>query len=221
MRQSELKAKCFLGLALVLALGGAPAAEAGDFTLGFKAWSPSFSAANLDGDTDLFPGVYFLWAVNDRLRISAGYLEGEVDFTFTGSTTSGSIEEVDSDLVVGWSFPKLDVGVGYRFTEFTTTLEPSAGLHVTSAGPMVYLGGGDLFGPHRWGYYWGVAYMFEDMDDDDGAQEHINGEAGLRWESRKNLSILVGYRHKEYSGEGSDGTTFSGPVVNLAYTWPY
>ncbi len=217
MRQSGLTAKCFLGLALVLALGGAPAAEADEFTLGLKAWSAALSANNLAGDNDLFPGLYFAWDVNDRLWISAGYVEGEADFTVTGSTTSGSIEEVDSDLIVGWSFAKLDVGVGYRFAEFTTVLDPA--VPVTSTGPMVYLGGGNFFGQYRWGYYWGMAYMFKDMDDDDGAQEHINGEVGIRWTSRKNLSILFGYRHKEYSGEGAAGATFSGPVMNLAYTW--
>ncbi len=217
MRQSVLAAKCFLGLALVLAPGGAPAAEADDFTLGLKAWSASLSANNLDGDSDLFPGVYFAWDLTDRLWISAGYVAGEVDFTLTGSTTSGSIEEVDSDLIVGWSFPKLDVGVGYRLAEFTTITNDGR-FPVTSTGPMVYLGGGDLFGQYRWGYYWGVAYMFKDMDDDDGSQKHINAEAGIRWTSQKNLSILFGYRHKEYSGEGSD-FSFSGPVVNLAYTW--
>ncbi len=218
MRQSVLTAKCFLGLALALALGGAPAAEADDFTLGLKAWSASLSANNLDGDSGLFPGVYFAWDVNDRLWISAGYVEGEVDYTVTGATTSGSVEEVDSDLIVGWSFAKLDVGVGYRFAEFTTIITDTA-VPVTSAGPMVFLGGGDFFGQYRWGYYWAVAYMFEDMDDDDGAQKHINGEAGIRWTSRNDLSILFGYRHKEYSGEGLGDATFSGPVVNLAYTW--
>ena len=86
---------------------------------------------------------------------------------------------------------------------------------------MVYLGGGDLFGQSRWGYYWGVAYMFTDLDDDDADIEnkHINGEGGLRWTSPKNLSILFGYRYKEYSGEGSGGLNIGGPVINLAYTW--
>ena len=83
--------------------------------------------------------------------------------------------------------------------------------------------GGDLFGQSRWGYYWGVAYMFEDLDDDgrgsDSKQEHINGEGGLRWTSQKNFSILFGYRYKEYSGGGTAGLTFDGPVANLAYTW--
>lgn len=218
MRQSYLTVPCFLGLALVLALGGAPPAEAGDFTLGLKAWNASLSASGLDGNDDLFPGFYFAWDATDRLWISAGYVDGEVDFTIPGDSTSRSIKEVDADLIVGWSFAKLDVGIGYRSAEFTVKSGQVA-TPTSSGGPMVYLGGGDLFGSSPWGYYWGLAYMFEDLDDGDGAQEHFNGEAGFRWTSQKNFSILVGYRHKEYSGPGTAGLSFSGPAVNLAYTW--
>ncbi len=217
MRQSSLTATCFLGLALVLALGGAPAAKAGDFTLGLRAWNASFSG-DLDAESDLFPGVYASWDVTDHLWITVGYVEGEPDATF--GTSPGSIEELDSDLIIGWSFPKLEVGVGYRHAEFTLSSPPSDPFTTTSTGPMVYLGGGNLFGEDRWGwgYYWGAAYMFKDMDDDDGAQEHANSEAGFLWTSRKDFSILFGYRYKRYF-LAEDDASFSGPVVNLAYTW--
>ncbi len=226
MQPSCMVRRCFLCFAVILAMGGTPMAEAGDFTLGLKAWNASLSGRQIDGDSGLFPGVYFSWDVNDRLWISAGYVEGEVDFTIRDSTFGGFVEEVDSDLIVGWSFAKLDIGVGFRFAEFTVSTlvfdvpDISA---ATSTGPMVYLGGGDLFGQTSpWGYYWGLAYMFADLDDDgeeDSKQKHLNGEAGLRWTSKRNFSILLGYRYKEYSGGGSSGTSFSGPVVNLAYTW--
>ena len=67
-----------------------------------------------DGDDDLFfPGFYFSADLTDRLWISAGYVEGEVDFTLDGTSIEGSIEgsieEVDTDIIVGWSFAKLDV----------------------------------------------------------------------------------------------------------------
>ncbi len=219
VRQLCLTDSCILGLGLVLAVGGTSAVEASDFTLGLKAWNASLSAGGLDGGDDLFPGVYFSRGVTERLWISAGYVEGEVDFTAPGlnPTLSRSIEEVDSDFIVGWSFAKLDVGVGYRFAEFKVSFGPTATL-TSSNGPVVYLGGGDLFGQSHWGYYWGVAYMFEDLDDDDGAQEHFNGEGGFRWTSQSNISILFGYRHKEYFGDGGN-FTFAGPAVNLAYTW--
>jgi hypothetical protein len=218
MRQLSLTTKCILSLALVIALCETPVAEANDFTVGFKAWNASFSASNLDGDSDLFSGAYFSWNLTDRIWISAGYVEGEVDFRIAGSTISGALEEVDSDFVVGWSFATLDVGIGYRYAKFTTRISDSA-IPSTSSGPMAFLGGGDLFGKSSWGYYWGLAYMFEDMDDDDGSLEQFNGEGGLRWTSNTNLSILIGYRYKEYSGAGAGGASFGGPVVNLAYTW--
>ena len=203
---------------IFLLLSSVPA-DASSFTLGLKAWNASFSADNLDGSDDLFfPGFYFSWDINQKLWISAGYIEGEVDFNIVNSTSSGSIEETDSDFIIGWGFSKVDVGIGYRAAEFTTVINDIA-FQTESSGPMVYLGGGDLFGQSSWGYYWGVAYMFEDLDDDDGGQEHLNAEGGLRWTSPQNLSVLFGYRYKEYSGDNAAGATFDGLVVNLAYTW--
>jgi hypothetical protein len=198
---------------------GVPAAEAGDFTIGLKGWYASRSTDGFEDDDAFFdPGLYFSWGMNDRLWISASYFGGEVDFRIPGSSITGSIEEVDSDFIVGWSFAKVDVGIGYRYTEFTTRiLDLSIGTE--SGGPMVYFGGTDLFGSSHWGYYWGAAYMFKDLEDDDGAQEHFNGEGGLRWTSAQNFSVLFGYRYKEYTGEGAAGLTFDGPVVNLAYTF--
>ncbi len=224
MRQSYLTARCFLVLALALALGAAPAAEARDFTVGLKAWQVSGSVTGANIDDELFaPGVYFSWGVTDRFWISAGYVEGEADFRLLSDLPEDpiarSLEEVDFDIIFGWSFPKVDVGIGYREAEFTFKSTATPDATTSSAGPMVFLGGGDLFGQSRWGYYWGLAYMFEDVDDDPFKQKHFNGEGGLRWTSQKNLSILFGYRYKEYSGEGTNGLTFDGPVVNLAYTW--
>lgn len=214
MRQSLMA--CFLGV-MILALGGASAAEAGDFTIGVKAWDASLSSDGLDGSNDLFPGIYFSWSINDSWSISGGYIEGEVDFT-TDLGASGTIEEVDSDLIVRWRWTKrLEIGAGYRQAEFTTVLNEGS-FPVKSSGPTAYIGGGALFGQSRhWGYYWGAAYMFEDIDDDDGSQEHFNGEGGLQW-TAKNFSVLVGYRYKKYTGDGTD-FTFDGPVVNLAYSW--
>ncbi len=222
MRQSQRTVRFFLALALVFALAAAPAAEARDFAfdLVLKTWNVSLSADGVDGGEDLFfPGLYATWGVTDHVRVSASYVEGEVDFSFPGSTTTGSFEEVDSDLMVSWSFTKLDVGVGYRDSEFTTSFLGINLPTVSSTGPMVYLGGGGNFKRPSWGYYWGLAYMFEDLDDDDGSQEQINGEGGFRWFSKKNFSILFGYRYKEYSGDGTGGLTFDGPVVSLGYSW--
>ncbi len=184
-------------------------------TLGIKTWNASLSADNLDGGSGLFHGLIFSMG-RRRLWASLGYVEGDVDFTT--EFLSGSIEEVDSDIIVGWSFARLDVGVGYRHAEFTTKTG-NVTISTTSSGPMVLLGGGDHFGQSRLGYYWSASYMFEDMDDDDGAQEHVSGEGGVRWTSRGNLSILAGYRYKGYSGDSIAGLTFAGPVVNLSYTW--
>lgn len=217
MRQTGLLAKFFFVVAL--AVGGTNAAEAGSFTLGLKAWGASLSADGLDGGEELVPGLSVSWGVTNRVWLSAGYLEREIDFTLSvDETTSGSIKEVDSDIIVGWSFTAVDVGLGYRFTEFTTRIS-AAGNPTSSSGPMVFLGGGDLFGGSRWGYYWGLASMFEDLDDADGRQTHFNGEAGFHWTAPRNVSLLMGYRYKRYSGTGSLGLTISGPVVNLAYTF--
>ncbi len=221
VRQSGLSAVCSIGLALVLTLGGAPSVEARDFTLGLKAWSASLSADNLEGEEDLFfPGFYFSWGVTDRLWVSAAHLEGEFEFTTIGSAISGSVEEVNTDIIVGWSFARLDVGLGYRHTGITELkiVVADTASEMTSSGPVVYLGGGDLFGQSRWGYYWGVSYMFKDIDATDGSQEQVNGEAGFRWTSPRNLSVLLGYRYKEYFGDAF-GLTFDGPTLTVAYTW--
>ncbi len=188
-----------------------------NFTLGLKSWNASLSADGINGDTAFFPGVYCAWDLGDRIWMSAGYVAGDADFIFDDLTTSGSIEEIDADLIIGWSYAKLDIGIGYRLAEFTTSVRDSA-VTTSSGGPVVYLGGGDAFGQYRSGYYWGAAYLFEDIADEDGAQKHFNGELGVRWTSRKDLSILLGYRYREYFGDGIN-IKFDGPVVNIAFTW--
>lgn len=184
---------------------------------GLEAWNASLSASDLDGSTALFSRAYLSWDLSHRTWISASYAEGEADFTVTGSTTSGSIEEADSEILFAWYFPHLRVGVGYRHTELATRTSAST-FDTASSGPMVFLRHGRQFGQSRWGYYGDIAYMFEDIEDNDGAQEQINAEGGFRWDLRKNVSINLGYRYKEYGGEGS-GITFDGPVVNIAYIW--
>lgn len=224
MQFASLAGKSLLGFLLLMMVFAVPAVEADDFTLGIKGFYPTRTTDNLDDDEGFFdPGIYFAWDINDRLWLSAGYVGGSVDFRFSDpaiqSAPGSTIEEIDSDLIIGWSLARIDLGLGYRYTEFTFE---TGGIStpVESAGPTVFIGGGDLFGPlTSWGYYWGAAYMFEDIEDDDGSQKHFNGEAGLRWTSDKNFSVLFGYRHKEYSGDGAGGLTFAGPVVNLSYTF--
>jgi hypothetical protein len=194
--------------------------DVGSLTVGLKAWNASFSSPNLDGGDALFLNPFFSMNLTDRLWVSAFYLEGEAEFTTLGSTPlSGSLQEVDSDLVIGWSFGRFDLGVGYRYAKFTTSIRNQQDGTTTSSGPMLFFGGWDFFGSSRWGYYWSADYMFEDMDDDDGSQEQASGEGGLRWSSGSGLSVLLGYRYKEYFGDGIEGAIFSGPSVNLAYTW--
>lgn len=219
MPQSWSRLECFLLITAVLSVLAIPA-NAADFTLGLKTWNVGFSSDTFDGSGDelFFPGFYFSWDINDRIWISAGYIEGDdVGFTLALGGT-GTLEEVDSDFIVGWSFSKVDIGIGYRYSELTVILEGQA-FPVESSGPMVYLGGGNLFGQSSYGYYWGVAYMFEDLEDDDQSQDHINAEAGVRWTSQSNLSFMLGYRYKEYSGDAAANATFDGPVMNIAFTW--
>lgn len=219
MQQSCLASKCFFALALTIFLGITPAALASEFTIGLKAWDASLSADNLEGGDDLFQGIYFSWGINDNWSVTGGYVEGEVDFQVAGTTVTGTIEEVDADLIVHRRLTKrLEIGAGYRSAEFTTVIGGTADA-IESAGPTVFLGGGALFGQSRnWGYYWGLAFMFDDMEDDDGSQEHFNGEGGIRW-TANDFAVLLGYRYKEYSGDGIDGSKFDGPVLNLAYTF--
>ncbi len=226
MRRSSHLLKYSLVLALVLALDGVPVAEADDvFTLGIKGWYASMAATGFeDGDEIFDPGLYFAWDFNDNFWIAASYVGGEVDTEIvrpSGFNVPAAIEEVDSDIIFGWRFRKqgIDVGVGYRFAEFTTKQDQGSG-SADSNGPMIFLGGGDRFkNRSAWGYHLGIAWMFEDMEDDDGAQDHFNVEAGFSWNSEKDYSILFGYRHKEYSGDGAGGLSFTGPVLNFSYTW--
>ncbi len=128
---------CFLRLSLVLALSVTPASEARDFTLGIKAWNASGSANGLDMEDEIhFPGAYFSWGVTDHFWISAGYVEGENDFSFEGdiSSASRSFEEADADLIFGWSFAKLDAGIGYRSAGFTVRLSNTAASSIDSEG---------------------------------------------------------------------------------------
>ncbi len=211
MLQSCPSAKWFLGLALLaLVLSGVPATAAGgDFTLGLKAWDASLSGG---GDDLHFPGFYASYAFTEHLWISSGFIDGEVESVGT------TVEEEDFDLIIGWSFSWVDIGAGYRRAKFTTSIFGFS-FPIDSAGPMVYLGGGHLW--RHWGFYFGVAIMPEDLEDDDGSQSHINGEGGIRWDpGGKNFTVLFGYRYKDYSGDGiASDTTFDGPVVNIAYTW--
>lgn len=211
-------------LVLFLALGGIQNAEASGFTFGVKGWYASMSVDNAEDGEEIFgPGGYLAWDITDSFWIAAAYIDGEVDTEIilpSGTILPVTIEEVDSDIIFGWRFREvgIDIGAGYRFTEYGTRVGQSS-VDTSSTGPMVYLGGSDDFGPRGWGYYWGLAWMFEDMDDDDGSQTHFNGEAGFRWTSQTDFSILFGYRHKEYSGDFTGGLSFSGPAVNFAYTW--
>ena len=215
MRTAKLLSTMFLFTSVLIA----PPLEADDFTVGLKSFYASRSTDNLEDDEAFFdPGIYLAWDITDRFWVSTAYLGGAVDFIISGSTTAGTIEEVDSDIVFGWRMKSIDLGVGYRITDFTTTVFDLS-TATKSAGPMLYLGGGSGFGRSAWGYYWGTAYMFDDLEDDDGAQEHFNGEAGLRWASKQGLSILLGYRYKEYSGDGAGGLSFSGLAFSLGYTF--
>lgn len=203
-------------LAIQLLVTGTICAD--EFTFSLKAWNPTLSADNLDGGTELYPGANFSWQLNDHIWISSSYLEGNSPFDLVGTNIRGELGEVDFDFVMGWSTAWLDIGVGYRFTSFTTKVGGSS-VKTESEGPMVYLGGSNTFGESKWGYYWGAAHMFEDLSSDDGSQTHFNVEAGGFWASGNDYAILLGYRLKEYGGDGSGDLSLKGIVVNLAFNF--
>ena len=63
----------------------------------------------------------------------------------------------------------------------------------------------------------GFAYMFEDLEEEDGAQKHFNAEVGLLWASDADYTVLLGYRYKEYSGDGASEVSFGGVTVSLSF----
>lgn len=192
--------KAFVWVAIV-AVGICGVAQAqNDVTLnvGVKVWEVDASYQGneeITGNGTFFGPIIGLDLPND-FWISAWAVQGELEYT----GNAYSYDTMDSEIVFGKGFFNLvDVGLGFRYSEtYNDDVEKSA-----SYGPVVYIGAGGGFGNSPLGWYGGSSWMFEDLNDDWEAGQHINVEGGLylAWER---FMISAGYRWRNHYDATND-----------------
>lgn len=196
-------------LTLLAAIGFMPPAIAQDpaehpLTLGFKVWQ----ADNGQEDAALL-GWTFLYDISSNTWISASYLAGE--YEQPGDTEKNA----DAEVLVAYSLPYVDVGVGFRYLVFDTELhegwqwwpEEEIGYNegvqrsADIYGPMIFVGSSHVFGESPFGVYGELSWLFRDLgrNDDLGFDgSHFNLEVGSSFHWRRML-FKLGYRYREFS----------------------
>lgn len=163
--------------------------------------------------------------VVDSWGSQVGSVDGSFDFTLT-----------DAELLAGYSYNVIDVGIGVRHTTWEAAklnynmvfvdgswiAETLPDSELTIFGPVVYLGAGSQFGDSPMGWYAGGSFMFIDLgDEEDG--EHFNIEAGIFF-SKGHISATGGYRMKKFlnydDSNSEDGdTSQSGLAVSASFAF--
>jgi hypothetical protein len=183
-------------LAGILVMSLAVSAQAG-LSAGGKLWYAVFDADGAESALMLGPTLSI---GGDTMWLSGMYLKGSLD------EEGGSIDFADSEVDLGFSLDTLDIGVGVRYSEWTSKFGGSA-QDIAIWGPMGYLGLGNSFGESALGWYIGASYMFMDLGDaadyedkydiKDATFEHFNAEAGLSFSAAR-IQATLGYRMKHY-----------------------
>lgn len=186
-------AKCFVAGIAVMSM--VLSAQAGG-SVGIKLWNASFSDSDVAEDT-LMVGPTLSFG-GDTAWVSAMYMQGDAETDYADVTLA------DAEVVVGFTFNVLDLGLGARYTTWTTATDDD---EWKIWGPMAYLALGSTFGDSPIGWYAGASWMFldlgdakdaeDDFDVDDITYEHINAEAGISL-NITHFQATLGYRMKYY-----------------------
>lgn len=201
--------RCIWMLTLLAVIGFIPDTIAQEqpkqhLTLGYKFWQTD------NGKEDaLLRGWTLACDITRNTWISGMYLEGE--YKQPGDTE----QNADSELLVGYSFPRFAVGLGFRYLVFDTNLhegwqwwpEEEIGYNEGAQrnsdiyGPMICVGSSHWFGESPFGVYGELSWLFKDFGQNrdlgfDGS--HVNLEAGSSFQWRRML-LMLGYRYKRYS----------------------
>lgn len=196
-------------LTLLAAMAFMPPAIAQDppeqhLTLGLKVWQ-----ADNGPEEDFMTGWTFLCELSRNTWLSGMYLSGE--YEQPGDTE----RNVDTELLVGYRLPYVNVGLGFRYLLFDTELhegwawwpEEEIGYNEGAQrnsdiyGPMICVGSSHVFGESPFGVYGEFAWLFKDFgqNDDLGFDgSHFNVEVGSSFHWRR-MFVLLGYRYKKYS----------------------
>lgn len=197
-----------LALVMTAALTGSVAAS----SIAGKVW---FANSEELDDSTLMYGVTASLSLSDNLWVSGMYLTGAYDDVFGSGVNWDS---ADGEVLLGYSFELIDVGVGGRYSLWTFGVGPSE-QEYTIVGPMAYIAAGDSFWDSPLGWYAAGSYMFLDLGDayDNNASdtyEHYNVEAGLSL-ILDPLTATVGYRYKDYVN--FDNSSFSGVAASVGF----
>ncbi len=201
--------RCIWILTLLATIGFMSPAIAQDpaekhLTLGFKVWH----ADNGQEESSLL-GWTLLCDISRNTWISGMYLAGE--YEQPGDTEKNA----DAELLVGYSLPYVDVGLGFRYLVFDTDLhegwdwwpEEEIGYNEGAQrnsdiyGPMIFAGSSHVFGESPFGVYGEFSWLFKDFgqNDDLGFDgSHFNLEVGSSFHWRR-MILMLGYRYKQFS----------------------
>lgn len=176
--------------------------------------------ADLDGnDPALLYGVTASLSLSENWWVSGMYLMGTYEDVYNSGI---DYDTKDGELVLGYSFQILDIGVGARYSEWTLMDGVGNEMDLAIFGPMVYAGIGDSFGSTPLGWYVGGSYMFFDFgdaydaegDNTDDTFEHYNIEGGLSL-FLDPVTATVGYRFKDYVNYND--LSFKGVAASLGF----
>ncbi len=203
--------RCLLvvvALGFISGIGFAQDDEFG-FSLGAKVWvvDTSYkwpgSPERTGSGTLIGPVIEFDFPAG--FWFSSWLLAGEVEFT--GNAYNYDIS--DGEAVIGCDIGGLfDLGIGYRSEEAVSDVMSGSSQTLTSAGPLVYIGTGSMFGNSAVGWYTGASWMFSDMEEDYEAGEHVNVEGGLFFVTDY-FMLSGGYRWRNHYDQDND-LTFQG-----------
>lgn len=185
----------------------------GRLGLGGKVWIAQVEDAE---DISVLVGPIASLDLGNHWWLSGVYLAGEAEFE--GRRESDTEDVADAEVVLGHSFEAFDLGVGWRGTKahgagyFGESAKGSPVSDADVAGPMVYLGLGQLFEKSKWGWYAGTSWLF--WDDLEGG-EHVNVEAGLSYLT-EHVTFAVGPRIKEFVGD-EEGASVRGVTASVEW----
>lgn len=208
-----MKKRMTLGMALVLttALAGSALAS----SIAGKVW---YADSGLLEESTLMYGATASLGLGEELWLSGMFLMGTYDDV---AGTGEDWESADGELMLGYSFSILDIGIGARYSLWTFRSSDFED-EINIFGPMAYIGLGDSLGESPLGWYIGGSYMFKDLgdayenDDYRDTFEHYNIEGGLSL-FLEPVTATLGYRYKEYVNFDDIELNFSGVAASLGF----
>jgi hypothetical protein len=136
--------KLVLAAAIIMSITSVASAS----SIAAKVW---YAEASEIEDPALLYGVNASLSLSENLWISGMILTGTYDDFLADIDTS------DAEVILGYTTPVMDIGIGGRYTLWTVD---DIDEDLSIFGPMAYVGFGNAFGESPIGWYLGGSYLF-------------------------------------------------------------